>query len=211
MAQKWLYEPDEIDIRILSKLQEECNVSVRKLAKCLGIPTSTVQRRIANLNDKGIIQGCHAVINKEYLGYSSLFSFVNVTTGFIKDEAGYIEKFAEVDIRERYKVEPDFHFIVDSETGLKANPWEFVLDVFSSLTPKAYGEDIAAVQIIYALHGRVDILLKVVGTDQKILGRYIEDKVSIIPGITGVESLTVFDVRKDEIRLPFRIDLAVGE
>jgi DNA-binding Lrp family transcriptional regulator len=207
MAQKRLYEPDEIDIRILSKLQEECNVSIRKLAKCLGIPTSTVQRRIANLNDKGIIQGCRAIINKEYLGYSSLFSFVNVTTGFIKDEAGYIEKFAEEEITAKYRVEPDFRFIVDAETGLKANPWEFVLDVFSSLTPKAYGEDIAGVQIIYALHGRVDILLKVVGTDQKILGRYIEDKVSIIPGITGVESLTVFNVRKDEIRLPFRIDL----
>jgi DNA-binding Lrp family transcriptional regulator len=211
MAQKWLYEPDELDIRILSKLQEECNISVRKLGKCLGIPTSTVQRRIANLNEKGILQGCHAIINKEYLGYSSIFSFVNVTTGFIKDEAGYIEKFAEEEIKEKYKVEPDFRFIVDAETGLKANPWEFVLDVITSLTPKAYGEDIAGIQIIYALHGRIDVLVKVVGTDQKILGRYIEDKVSIIPGITGVESLTVFDVRKDEIRLPFLIDLEEGE
>jgi hypothetical protein len=90
---------------------------------------------------------------------------------------------------------------------LKANPWEFVLDVFSSLTPKKYGEDIAAIQIIYALHGRFDVLVKVIGTDQKICGKYIEDKIAIIPGITGIESFTVFDVKKDDDRLPFVVEV----
>ena len=90
---------------------------------------------------------------------------------------------------------------------MKANPWEYVLDVLSSLTPKGYGNEIAAIQIIYALHGRYDILLKVIGTDQKICGKYIEDKIAIIPGITGIESFTVFDVKKDEARVPFLEDV----
>ena len=35
------------------------------------------------------------------------------------------------------------------------------------------------------------------------IGRYIEDKIAIIPGIIGIESFTVFDVKKDDDRLPF--------
>ncbi len=207
MAQKERYIPDELDIKILSRLQEECNVSVRQLGNRLNIPTSTIQRRIANLYEKGIIKGCHAVLNKEYLGYSTVFSFIKVTTGFVKDEGGYIDKFAEEEIKKRYHVEQKFHFIINTGSELKANPWEFVLDVMGSLAPKAYGDDIAATQIIYALHGRFDVLAKVVGTDQKILGKYIEDKIAIIPGITGVETHTIFDVIKDEDRLPFLVEL----
>ncbi len=203
MMQKNRYEPDELDIKIMSRLQEECNLSIRQLGKRLEIPASTIQRRITNLHEKGIIRGYRAILYKEYLGYVTLFSLIKVATGFIKDEGGYLKNFAEKDVKERYRVEPKFFFIVDSDRKLKANPWEFVLDVFSSLTPKSYGDDIAAIQVIYALHGRFDILIKVVGTDQKICGKYIEDKVAIIPGITGIESFTVFDVKKDDDRLPF--------
>jgi DNA-binding Lrp family transcriptional regulator len=201
------YVPDALDIKIMSFLQEKCNTSVRKLAKKLGVPTSTVQRRIANLQELEILKGCRAIINKEYLGYITLFSLVKVTTGFLKDEGGYLDSFSEGEIRNRYDVESNHYFIMDRNTRLKANPWEFVLDVLSSLTPKEYGSEIAAVQIIYALHGRYDILLKVIGTDQKICGKYIEDKIAIIPGITGIESFTVFDVKKDEARVPFMIEV----
>jgi DNA-binding Lrp family transcriptional regulator len=201
--QKMGYIPDELDIIIMSALQDECNLSIRELGKKLRIPASTVQRRVTNLTEKGIIKGYRAILDKEYLGYVNLFSLIKVAAGFVKDEGGYIENFAEEEIKNRYQIEPKFYFIVDSETKLKANPWEFVLDVFSSLTPKEYGEDIAAIQIIYALHGRFDILVKVIGSDQKICGKYIEDKVAVIPGITGIESFTVFDVKKDDERLPF--------
>ncbi|UCG68312.1 MAG: Lrp/AsnC family transcriptional regulator [Thermoplasmata archaeon] len=201
--QKKGYKPDEMDIKIMSKLQEECNLSIRQLGKKLRMPASTVQRRVANLTEKGIIKGYRALLDKEYLGYVTLFSLIKVATGFVKDEGGYIENFTEEEIRNRYQIEPKFYFIVDSETKLKANPWEFVLDVFASLTPKEYGEDIAAIQIIYALHGRFDILVKVIGSDQRICGKYIEDRVAIIPGITGIESFAVFDVKKDDDRLPF--------
>ena len=203
MMQKDRYKPDELDIKIMSRLQEECNVSIRQLGKMLGVSTSTVQRRMTNLYEKGIIKGCRAILDKEYLGYVTIFSLIKVAAGFVKDEGGYIESFAEDEIKTRYEEEHKFWFITDTVTKLKANPWEFVLDVFSSLTPKAYGQDIAAVQIIYALHGRFDILVKVVGTNQKVCGKYIEDKIAIIPGITGIESFTVFDVKKDEDRLPF--------
>jgi Lrp/AsnC family leucine-responsive transcriptional regulator len=201
------YVPDALDFKIMTVLQDRCNLSVRKLAKELEVPTSTVQRRIANLQDLGILKGYRAVINKEYLGYITLFSLVKVTTGFLKDEGGYLESFSEGNIRDKYGIEPDHYFIMDKSTRLKANPWEFVLDVFNSLTPKEYGNEIASIQIIYALHGRYDILLKIIGTDQKICGKYIEDKIAIIPGVTGVESFTVFDVKKDEARVPFRSEI----
>jgi DNA-binding Lrp family transcriptional regulator len=203
MVDKEEYVPDELDFKIMTVLQKECNISIRKLSKMLNIPTSTVQRRIVNLNDTGIIKGCHAVLNKDYLGYITIFSLLKVTTGFIKDEGGYLENFSEGNIIKRYEVEPQHYFIVDKSTKLNANPWEFVLEVFGSLTPKAYDKNVAAIQVIYALHGQYDVLVKVVGTDQKICGKYIEDKIAIIPGITGIESFTVFDVKKDEERLPF--------
>jgi DNA-binding Lrp family transcriptional regulator len=203
MVDKEEYVPDELDFKIMSVLQRQCNISIRKLSKMLNIPTSTVQRRIVNLNDTGIIKGCHAILNKDYLGYITIFSLLKVTTGFIKDEGGYIENFSEGDIRKRYEVESKHYFIVNKKTQLNANPWEFVLEVFGSLSPKTYGNEIASIQIIYALHGQYDVLVKVVGTDQKICGKYIEDKIAIIPGITGIQSFTVFDVKKDEDTLPF--------
>ncbi len=207
MVDKEQYRPDELDIKILSRLQRGCNISIRKLGAELGIPTSTAQRRVTNLQETGIIKGCSAILNKEYLGYITIFSLVKVTTGFVKDEGGYINNFAEKEIADKYGVERDHFFIQDLKKKLKANPWEFVLDVFASLRPKAYGDNIAAIQVIYALHGRYDILLKVVGTDQKICGKYIEDKIAIIPGIVNVESFTVFDMKKDDERLPFIIEL----
>lgn len=200
------YKPDDLDFKIMSQLQVECNLSIRKLGDRLDAPTSTIQRRIANLNRKGIIKGCRAVLDKESLGYITIFSLINATTGFIKDEGGYIENFAEEEIKKRYYVEPKFCFIMDSESNLKTNPWEFILNVFSYLTPKVYEKDIAGIQIIYGLHGRFDLLLKIVGTSQKTCGRYIEDKIAIIPGIAAIESFTVFDVRKDEDTLPFLIE-----
>ncbi|UCF09020.1 MAG: Lrp/AsnC family transcriptional regulator [Thermoplasmata archaeon] len=201
--QKDRYLPDELDKRIMSQLQRDCNTSIRQLSARLDIPTSTVQRRIANLHGKGIIKGYQAMLDRESLGYSTIFSLVKVATGFIKDDGGYVKKFAEEEIRGQYEVEPKQFFIMDRASKLMANPWEFVLNVFSSLKPRSYGEDIAAVQVVYALYGRFDVLMKVVGTDQKILGRYLEDKVSIIPGITNIETFTVFDVLKDDKRLPF--------
>ncbi|UCE37578.1 MAG: Lrp/AsnC family transcriptional regulator [Thermoplasmata archaeon] len=203
MTNKTEYRPDELDIKIMSRLQSDCNVSIRKLGKILGIPTSTVQRRVANLQERGIIKGYSAILNKEHLGYFTIFSLIKVATGFVKDEGGYLENFAEDEVRERYNVEHERYFIVDSENNLKTNPWEFVSNVLASLTPKVYGDDVAAVQIIYALHGRFDILIKIVGTDQKICGKYIEDKIAIIPGIVDTESFTVFDMKKDDEKLPF--------
>jgi DNA-binding Lrp family transcriptional regulator len=123
MMQKDRYKPDEVDIKIMSRLQEECNISVRQLGKILDIPASTVQRRITNLYEKGIIKVCRAVLDKEYLGYVTLFSLIKVATGFIKDEGGYLKNFAEEEIKKRYKIEPKFFFIVDSNSKLKANPW----------------------------------------------------------------------------------------
>jgi DNA-binding Lrp family transcriptional regulator len=206
MIGKNRYKPDEVDIRILAMMQEDCNVSIRKLSSKIGIPSSTVQRRMVNLQKRGIIRACRAVLDKEYLGYITIFSLVKVATGFVKDEGGYIENFAEDMVRESYEVEPGRFFVVDRKRKVKANPWEFVLDVFSSLGPRTYGEDIAAIQIIYALHGRYDILVKVTGTDQRICGKYIEDSLAIIPGITGIESFTVFDVKKDDDRVPFAME-----
>ena len=79
MVQKERYIPDELDIRIMSRLQNDSNISVRQLAKSLNIPTSTTQRRVANLYEKGIIKGCSADLDKEYLGYSTVFTLVKVT------------------------------------------------------------------------------------------------------------------------------------
>jgi len=79
---------DEIDIKIINLLQEDCRTSLDKIAEQLPVAKSTVQYRIKRLEEEGIIEGYHAKINASKLGYDLLIA-VNVRAIF---GPGYHEK-----------------------------------------------------------------------------------------------------------------------
>ena len=63
-------EFDDVDIRILSVLQEDCRLSFNKISKKTGISVGTAFNRVRSLEKKGILKGYTAIIDSGKLGYS---------------------------------------------------------------------------------------------------------------------------------------------
>jgi len=60
---------DDLDIRILSILNEDARMSYREIAKKLGIASGTVYNRIKKMTDNGIIKGYIPLLDYRKLGY----------------------------------------------------------------------------------------------------------------------------------------------
>jgi DNA-binding Lrp family transcriptional regulator len=61
---------NDVDLRILSLLQEDCRLSFNKVASKLGISVGTAFNHIKSLEKKGIIKGYTAIVDSSKLGYS---------------------------------------------------------------------------------------------------------------------------------------------
>lgn len=61
---------NDVDIRILSLLQEDCRVSFNKIARKLGISVGTAFNHVKSLEKRGILRGYTAVLDSDKLGYS---------------------------------------------------------------------------------------------------------------------------------------------
>ncbi|MEM5793914.1 MAG: Lrp/AsnC family transcriptional regulator [Candidatus Aenigmatarchaeota archaeon] len=59
---------DERDLFILNELRKNARLSSRALAKKVGLPISTVHRRIKRMEKEGIIKGYYAAIDFEKIG-----------------------------------------------------------------------------------------------------------------------------------------------
>lgn len=62
---------DDKDIKILSLLQENSNIPLKKLSKLLSSPITTVHSRIKKLEKLGVIKGYKAIINPNSVGLST--------------------------------------------------------------------------------------------------------------------------------------------
>jgi DNA-binding Lrp family transcriptional regulator len=61
---------EDIDLRILSLLQEDCRLSFNKIAKKIGISVGTAFNHVKNLEKKGIIKGYTLQLDSSKLGYT---------------------------------------------------------------------------------------------------------------------------------------------
>ncbi len=71
---------DEIDYRILMRLQEDARLSNAALAKEVGLTVSTVHERVKKLEKKGVIKGYVAIVNAEALG-KPITAFIRISVG----------------------------------------------------------------------------------------------------------------------------------
>jgi Lrp/AsnC family transcriptional regulator for asnA, asnC and gidA len=78
-------EIDEVDTQILNVLQEDCHLSLRKIAEKIQISSAMTASRIKNLEEKGILKGYTAILDPVKLGYD-LTAVI-----FIQTEGGYIK------------------------------------------------------------------------------------------------------------------------
>jgi len=63
---------DEIDVRILQALQEDCRTPLETVARELGIPKSTAHYRIHRLEQASVIEHYYAKVNATKLGKDHL-------------------------------------------------------------------------------------------------------------------------------------------
>lgn len=62
-------ELDKTDWALLSALQEDARLSLRKLAQKIGISTATVLNRLQKLEKNGVIRGYSVLLDTEKLGF----------------------------------------------------------------------------------------------------------------------------------------------
>jgi len=69
---------DDIDLKILSIIQDNARVSISKLAKQVGLSPPSVHERISKLKERGIIDRYVTVLDAKKLG-KSLTAFIGIT------------------------------------------------------------------------------------------------------------------------------------
>ena len=74
------FEPDAIDLQILSILQEHCRIALTKLAEQVGLSAPSVIERVKKLEDIGVITGYHAAVDARKLG-KDVTAFIGVSIG----------------------------------------------------------------------------------------------------------------------------------
>jgi Lrp/AsnC family leucine-responsive transcriptional regulator len=72
------FEPDPIDLQILTALQEHGRIPLTKLAEQVGLSAPSVIERVKKLEDIGIITGYHAAVNARKLG-KDVTAFIGVS------------------------------------------------------------------------------------------------------------------------------------
>lgn len=68
---------DAIDKKLLHVLQDDSRQSVQELGEAVGLSASACHRRLKTLEDKGVIEGYHALLNAGRLGFAMQF-FIEV-------------------------------------------------------------------------------------------------------------------------------------
>jgi len=69
---------DDIDLKILSIIQDDARAPISKLSKQVGLSPPSVHERISKLEEKGIIAEYVAVLDAKKLG-KSLTAFIGIT------------------------------------------------------------------------------------------------------------------------------------
>jgi DNA-binding Lrp family transcriptional regulator len=86
---------EEIDLRILSLLQEDCRLSFNKIARKLGISVGTAFNHVKNLEKKGVINGYTLMLDSGKLGYNlTVIVMIQAEGSFLADVETEISKSA---------------------------------------------------------------------------------------------------------------------
>ena len=127
---------DEIDLRILSELQDEGRITNVELARRVGISAPPCLRRVRALEKAGYIRGYHAELAGESLGYGlSVFALVGLHSQAEADLEAFealVESWPMV--RECHMLTGEVDFILKS-VAPDWDRWQSFLS--SELTPAA--------------------------------------------------------------------------
>lgn len=107
------------DELIIKMLEKNGKLSTRKLASKVGLPISTVHRRVKKLEEDGVITGYKARIEYEKTKFPiPMLVFINLSENNPKEKAGNFDE-----IVEKLKKMSEVREILD----IKGNEWDLII------------------------------------------------------------------------------------
>jgi len=96
---------DDLDLKIVKVLSENCKISFRELAKMLNVSAGTVRNRLIFLEKEGIIVGCNGRFNYKKLGLSEIIVGFDI---FPEQYVNTLQRIKELDfVKELYSTSGD--------------------------------------------------------------------------------------------------------
>ncbi len=105
---------DEIDLKILQRLQENGRITNVELAESVGLTAPPCLRRMRALEDDGIITAYHAAIDPNKMGYTiTVFAMVSLKSQAESDLQAFEEHVQKLpEVRECYMLNGEIDFIL---------------------------------------------------------------------------------------------------
>ena len=111
---------DEKDLQILSELQENCKVTVKRLAKKIHAPITTVYTKIKRLEKQGFIKAYRAILDHKKLGLkTSAIIFISFSY-----ETRNQKKLSQREVARKISMFPEVQ-----EAHIITGDWDIVLKV----------------------------------------------------------------------------------
>jgi Lrp/AsnC family leucine-responsive transcriptional regulator len=126
---------DKKDLKILSIIQKNCQLTSREIAKKIGSPITTVFSKIKRMEKIGIIKGYRAIVDPNKLGFSTTAFILASVSYTIKNENGglsqrdianEIAKFPEV--QEIHIITGDWDLMIKVKAENVDKMGKFVID-----------------------------------------------------------------------------------
>jgi DNA-binding Lrp family transcriptional regulator len=105
---------DQIDLQILSELQNDGRMTNVELASRVGLTAPPCLRRVKTLEDDGAIEGYHAALNANRLGYTiTVFAMVSLRSQAESDLRAFEEHVKGLEpVRECHMLNGEIDFIL---------------------------------------------------------------------------------------------------
>jgi DNA-binding Lrp family transcriptional regulator len=105
---------DQIDRRILAELQDDGRMTNVDLASHVGLTAPPCLRRVRTLEEQGVIQGYHAVLDPAQLGYSiTVFAMVSLKSQAEVDLRAFEDHVLTLDpVRECHMLNGEIDFML---------------------------------------------------------------------------------------------------
>lgn len=105
---------DEIDLKILQRLQDDGRITNVELANSVGLTAPPCLRRMRALEDEGVINSYHAAIDPAKMGYTiTVFAMVSLKSQAETDLQAFEEHVQQLpEVRECYMLNGEIDFIL---------------------------------------------------------------------------------------------------
>jgi DNA-binding Lrp family transcriptional regulator len=132
---KLKFQLDDTDWRILWELQNNGRITNVELAKRVGISAPPCLRRVRTLEQNGFIDGFHATLNQNLLGFGvTAFAMVGLTSQAESDLQSFSDQMHNLpQVIECFMLSGEIDFILKCTTTDLASFQDFIINVLTAI------------------------------------------------------------------------------